>query len=182
MRRDRMRRSALRSLATPGARLPKRGGRRIRTRLGPCRRATAPTTFPSRDDLGTQADVPHRDPAATRIGSVRLFFAAALRADGEPVEVVTDRAPVLRAAIDEHMPTVFHNTEQYANNRIECDHGRLKVRLRPMRGLKRDHTARVVMRGHALMQNIRRGRYELGVDARAHRCIEIAFTEVARTI
>jgi hypothetical protein len=39
------------------------------------------------------------------------------------------------------------------------------------RGLKRDPTARVVMRGHALMQNIRRGHYELGVDARtsAHR-------------
>ena len=33
-----------------------------------------------------------------------------------------------------------------------------------MRGLKRDHTARVIMRGHALMQNIRRGHYELGVD------------------
>src|SRR5207244_5309129 len=34
---------------------------------------------------------------------------------------------------------------------------RLKVRLRPMRDLKRDHTARVIMRGHALMQNLRRG-------------------------
>ena len=31
-------------------------------------------------------------------------------------------------------PAAFHNTEQYANNRIECDHGRLKARLRPMRG------------------------------------------------
>jgi len=30
---------------------------------------------------------------------------------------------------------VFHSTEQYANNRVECDHGRLKARLRPMRGL-----------------------------------------------
>ena len=37
-----------------------------------------------------------------------------------------------------------------------------------MRGLKRDHSARVVMRGHALMQNIRRGHYELGIDAGAH--------------
>jgi transposase-like protein len=61
------------------------------------------------------------------------------------------------------------NTEQYANNRVECDHGRLKARLRPMRGLKRDHSARVVMRGHALTQNLRRGFYELGTDARAHR-------------
>ena len=30
---------------------------------------------------------------------------------------------------------------QYANNRVECDHGRLKARLRPMRGLKTDRTA-----------------------------------------
>jgi transposase-like protein len=33
------------------------------------------------------------------------------------------------------MPDACHDTTQYANNRIECDHGRLKARLRPMRGL-----------------------------------------------
>ncbi len=84
------------------------------------------------------------------IPAARRFFTTALRAHGEPVEVVTDRAPALRAAIDELMPAAFHNTEQYANNRVECDHGRLKARLRPMRGLKRDHTSQVIMRGHAL--------------------------------
>ena len=51
-----------------------------------------------------------------------------------------------------------------------------------MRRLKRDHSARVIIRGHALMQNIRRGHYELGVDARTHRRIDAAFTELARTI
>ena len=114
--------------------------------------------------------------------AARRFFATALRAHGEPVEVVTDRAPALRAAIEGLIPAVFHDTEQYANNRIECDHGRLKARLRPMRGLKRDHTARVIIRGHALMQNIRRGHYELGIDARAHRRVEHAFTKLAETI
>ena len=104
--------------------------------------------------------------------AARRFFARAIRAHGEPVEVVTDRAPALRAAIEGLMPAAFHNTEQYANNRIECDHGRLKARLRPMRGLKRDHTAQVIIRGHALMQNIRRGHYELGIDARTHRRVE----------
>jgi IS6 family transposase len=110
------------------------------------------------------------------------FFASALRAHGEPVEVVTDRAPALRAAIEGFVPAAFHNTAQYANNRVECDHGRLKARLRPMRGLKRDHTARVIMRGHALMQNLRRGHYELGVDARTGGRVAAAFTELARTI
>jgi hypothetical protein len=51
-----------------------------------------------------------------------------------------------------------------------------------MRGLRNDHSARVVMRGHAFMQNIRRGHYELGVDARAHRRVAVAFTELARVI
>ncbi len=114
--------------------------------------------------------------------AARRFFTRALRAHGDPVEVVTDRAPALRAAIEGLMPAAFHNTDQYANNRIECGHGRLKARLRPMRGLKRDHSARVLIRGHALMQNIRRGHYELGIDAHPHRRIEHAFTELARTI
>ena len=51
-----------------------------------------------------------------------------------------------------------------------------------MRGLKRDHTARVIIRGHAPMQNIRRGHYELGADVRPHQSIAAAFTELARTI
>ena len=36
------------------------------------------------------------------------------------------------------LPVAWHRTEQYANNRVEADHGRLKARLRPMRGLKQD--------------------------------------------
>jgi transposase, IS6 family len=114
--------------------------------------------------------------------AARRFFETALSAHGAPVEVVTDRAPALRAVIEELLPAVFHNTEQYANNRIEADHGRLKARLRPMRGLKRDHTARVIMRGHALKQNIRRDHYELGVAALRHRRVATAFNELVRTI
>jgi len=116
------------------------------------------------------------------IGAARQFFTTALEAHGEPVEIVTDRALALLAVVDELMPGAFHNMEQYANNRVECDHGRLKARLRPMRGLKRDHSARVVMRGHAFIQNIRRGHYELGVDARVHRRVAAAFTELAKVI
>jgi hypothetical protein len=51
-----------------------------------------------------------------------------------------------------------------------------------MRGLKRDRSARVIVRGHALMQNLRRGHYELGVEAGRHRRVATAFTELARTI
>ena len=76
-----------------------------------------------------------------------------------------------------------HDTDQYANNRIECDHGRLKARLRPMRGLKTDGSASVIIRGHAFAQNLRRGHYELGLDARsAHLRVATAFTELALAI
>ena len=34
-----------------------------------------------------------------------------------------------------------------------------------MRGLKTDRTASVIIRGHAFVQNIRRGHYELGAEA-----------------
>jgi hypothetical protein len=60
--------------------------------------------------------------------AARRFFENALRVHDEPVEVVTDRAPALRAMIEELMPAAFHNTERYANNRIEADRGRLKRR------------------------------------------------------
>ena len=88
--------------------------------------------------------------------AARRFFTTALRSHGEPTEVATDRAWALLVVVHEVLPAAFHNTSQYANNRIEADHGRLKARLRPMRGLKRDHTARVIVRGHALVQNLRR--------------------------
>jgi transposase-like protein len=99
------------------------------------------------------------------IASARRFFATALAANGAPSEVVTDRAPALANVIEELIPAAFHDTGQYENNRCEADHGRLKARLRPMRGLKTDRTASVVIRGHAFIQNLRRGHYELGVEA-----------------
>jgi len=114
--------------------------------------------------------------------SARRFFDGAIRTHGKPVEVVTDRAPASRAVIEGLLPAAFRNAAQYVNNRVECDHGRLLARLRPMRGLKRDHTAEVVIRGHALVENLRHGHYELGIDPRPHRRIETAFTELARSI
>ncbi len=89
------------------------------------------------------------------------FFASAIGVHGMPTEVTTDRLPALARAITELLPLTLHDTTQYANNRVEADPGRLKARLHPMRGLKRDRTASVVMRGHAFIQNLHRGHYEL---------------------
>jgi len=104
------------------------------------------------------------------------------RAHGAPAEVTTDRSPALARTIVELLRGVHHDTTQYANNRIEADHGRLKARLRPMRGLKRDRTASVVIRGHAFMQNLRRDHYELGVHARDGLTVAAAFDELAGEI
>jgi transposase-like protein len=115
--------------------------------------------------------------------SARRFFTAALRAHGAPTEVVTDQAASLLNAIEDLIPAAWHNTEQYANNRVECDHGRLKARLRSMRGLNRDRTASVVIAGHAFIQNLRRGHYELGADARHnHLRVAAAFDELIEVL
>ena len=79
------------------------------------------------------------------IASARRFFTAALAAQRAPAEVITDQATSLANSIEELLLAAFHNTGQYANNQCECDHGRLKVRLRPNRGLKTDRTASVVI-------------------------------------
>jgi IS6 family transposase len=60
------------------------------------------------------------------------------RAVDQHGQVVTDRAPALANVIEDLIPAAFHNTSQYENNRRECDHGRLKARVWPMRGLKTD--------------------------------------------
>jgi transposase, IS6 family len=75
-----------------------------------------------------------------------------------------------------------HVTEQYANYVVEANHGRLKARLRPMRGLTRLHSAQVISAGHAFVQNLRHGHYELATDVDSRHRLTTAFTELARAI
>lgn len=108
--------------------------------------------------------------------AARRFFERALgAAKRTPVEVITDQAATYPIVLDEQLPGAWHRTDRYANNRIEADHGRLKARLGPMRGLKQDRSARVVIAGHGFVQNLRRGHYELAVEEPAARRVAIAF-------
>ena len=84
--------------------------------------------------------------------------------------------------IDDLVPTVAHVTEQLTNNRIEADHARLEARLRPMRGLTRFRSAGVIAAGHALVQNLRRGHYELATDVPPPLRLTTAFSELALTM
>jgi transposase, IS6 family len=70
------------------------------------------------------------------LSATRRFFTQVLEHGPSPTEVSTDRAPAYPRVLDELVPAACHVTQQYANNPIEADHGRLKSRLRPMCGLK----------------------------------------------
>jgi transposase-like protein len=133
------------------------------------------------DQFGQVVDVfvsPRRDLRAAR----RFFERAIGTTRTMPSEVVTDRAPTYPVVLEELLAAAWHDTERYANNRVECDHGRLKARLRPMRGLKQDRSARIVIAGHAFLQNIRRGHYELAVEAPVMRRMAVTFDELALAI
>jgi transposase-like protein len=133
------------------------------------------------DQFGQVVDVlvsPRRDATAAR----RFFQRAISVAKVTPVEVTTDQAPVYPAVLEELLPAAWHRSDRYANNRVECDHGRLKSRLRPMRGLTQDRCARVIIAGHALVQNVRRGHYELAVAESVGRRVAAAFDELALAV
>ena len=116
------------------------------------------------------------------LAAARRFFARALRAGAIPAEVTTDRAPAYPRVLDELIPSALHTVERYANNSVETDHGRLKARLRPMRGLKRCRSARILATGHAFVQNIRRGHYELAIDIPARHRLREVFDQLATAI
>jgi transposase-like protein len=74
--------------------------------------------------------------------AARAFFVRALREGTVSVEITTARAVTTRASWTSGLPGALHTVEQHANHPVEADHGRLKARLRPMRGLKRHRSAR----------------------------------------
>ena len=111
--------------------------------------------------------------------TARRFFHRALgNTQVRPVEVVTDRAAAYPRVLDELLPAACHVTDRYANNLIEADHGRLKARLRPMRGLKQERSLRILVLAHAFVQNVRRGHYELASDAAPNQRLLIAFQQL----
>jgi transposase-like protein len=119
--------------------------------------------YPAIDQTGQVIDVfvsSQRDANAAR----RFFQQAMGATKVTPAEVTTDKAAVYPGVLEELLPAAWHRSEQYENDRVEADHGRLKARLRPMRGLKQDRNTRVIIAGHAFVQNVRHGHYEPAVE------------------
>jgi IS6 family transposase len=136
-----------------------------------------------------RADLPGRpghrravlDPPGRRSRS-SVLHPRATDLEGHPERGGHRRCAGLSGVLEQLVPSAWHHVEQYANNPIEADHGQLKRRLRPMRGLQTDRTAQVVIAGHAVVQNLRRGHYELGVDIRPALRVAAAFTELTQAI
>jgi IS6 family transposase len=60
------------------------------------------------------------------VKAARRFFEQAINVTKvAPVEVTTDRAATYPIVLEDLLPAAWHRTDQYANNAIECDHGRL---------------------------------------------------------
>jgi transposase-like protein len=129
------------------------------------------------DQYGQVIDVllsEQRDTAAAR-----RFFTRALAHSPAPAEVTTDKTGPYLRVLEELLPAAVHVTEQYGNNRVEADHGRLKARLRPMRGLKQFRSTARIAAGHAFVQNLRRGHYELATNVSPPLRLATAFSELA---
>ena len=126
----------------------------------------------------------HRCPGCTEagLGGHPAILHPRLQHRPSPIEVTTDHAAAYPRVLDELLPAACHVTEQYGNNSIESDHGRLKSRLRAMRGLKSLRCAQVITAGHAFIQNIRRGHYELGTEETVNLRVLAAFNELGWAI
>jgi transposase-like protein len=115
--------------------------------------------------------------------AARAFFRRARIVTGvTPAEVITVRALTYPRVLDQLWPAAWHHTEQYANNRIEADHAQLKRRLCAMRGVKTMTGLRTLAAGHAFVQNLHRGHYEIATDEPARRRLTVAFVDLARAI
>jgi transposase, IS6 family len=133
------------------------------------------------DGHGQIVDVvvsPTRDMVAAR-----RFFEVAIASSGTtPRRVITDKAGAYPPALVVAVPGVLHRTGRYRTNAIERDHGFLKERLRPMRGLKSLSSAAIFVRGHALIRNIRRGFYRVSESAPARLVLAWTWTRLAEAV
>ncbi|MBM3534540.1 MAG: IS6 family transposase, partial [Alphaproteobacteria bacterium] len=81
----------------------------------------------------------------------------------KPLKVNTDKAPALGVAIAElkeegKLPDeTEHRQVKYLNNRIEADHGKLKILIKPVRGFKTMKTAYATIKGFEVMRALKQG-------------------------
>ena len=103
------------------------------------------------------------------VAAAKAFFRRAFEAQGRlPQKITLDGYQAshraARECLEEHNSggRTKIRSSKYLNNLIEQDHRSIKLRLAPMLGLKRFHSARVTIAGIELMHRIRKGQFKLG--------------------
>ena len=90
-----------------------------------------------------------------------------------PSVISTDKDPATNEAIaaprreGSLAPSCRHPQVKYLNNRLESDHGKLKQRIRPVRGVQSQKTAHNPIRGFETMRMFRKGQFRSMVDSLA---------------
>ncbi|MBB4000080.1 DDE-type integrase/transposase/recombinase, partial [Aureimonas pseudogalii] len=90
-----------------------------------------------------------------------------------PSVISTDKNPAYNEAIaslrreGRLAATCQHRQVKYLNNRLESDHGKLKQRIRPVRGFQSQKTAHNAIRGFETMRMFRKGQFRSMVDSLA---------------
>ena len=120
---------------------------------------------------------PRRDqPAAER------FFRRLRRSqEKEPFRIISDKLRSYSAAMRTILPGVAHNTERYANNRIEASHQATRQRERYMRRFKSTGQAQRFLCLHSVVQNLFRvGRHLL--QSKNYRFLRLRSFSVWRSV
>ena len=120
-------------------------------------------------------------PVRRDLAAARRFFTRVMRTGVIPVEVTTNRAPAYPRVLDELIPFSAAHRGAIRQQPSRGRSRRLKARLGPMRGLKRHRPARILAAGHAFVQNLRRGHYDIATHVPARHQLRTAFDEPAVT-
>ncbi len=115
--------------------------------------------------------------------AAQTFFERASDETGvRPERVTTDKAKCYPPALRAVLPDVEHRTSKYLNNGMERDHGHLKQRLYPMHGFKQVASADIIVRGHALIRNLRNGFSDLTAGVPRLLRLATAWPQLAQAI
>lgn len=119
-----------------------------------------------------------RDGAAAR----RFFKRLLRKSGGQPRTIVTDKLASYRVAHRELMPSVHHDTTQYANNKAERSHEATRFRERGMRRFKSAVHAQQFLSIHSEVRNLfNLGRHLVNANHYRHDR-EVAFAAWAEAV
>ena len=99
--------------------------------------------------------------------AAKRFLAKLLKGSKDwcPQKINTDKNPAYGAAIAELkkegklLSTIIHRQVKYLNNRIEADHGKLKMLIKPIRGFQSMKTAYATIKGFEVMRMFKKKQF-----------------------